>query len=363
MNPFLVVPIWNWIRRRPAGLALVLAGYFVVVSILVVLLILHGEMWTGRGAHAVFEDFRALFRGALVADPATGVPLTQDYGSMLLFFFSVPLSILTIWIQFKTFASLHSGLAENECLLIADDQKWEANVSKLNQKLRKNGRGFRFALRFMLCFGIAAGLIFMLDRPDFFDFINRADNPVDLYATWWAAPKSWYLGAGFLTVIAGYGIYLVATQLVFGMLYISFLLTNQNFVEFRPNLNNIDGYYGWWGIRKIVGTVLASMVAGGVSSLAVYIYMHAAFGIWAAVVAIIVIFVPNVVCLALAMWLYDIRCGGSNVHKLPNLLNYSRGFHGACRLSSNGCIRLSMSEWKRFRGFPICHSSVIQFIL
>jgi hypothetical protein len=35
--------------------------------------------------------------------------------------------------------------------------------------------------------------------------------------------------------------------------------------------------------------------------------MHAAFGIWAAVVAIIVIFVPNVVCLALAMWLYDIQ--------------------------------------------------------
>lgn len=311
IQPFDVDPTWRFLWTHGLRWPSVLAFFILFDIITILVTAVQGDLWNTRGIDNVWRDLVSFFTNSTQNRGTTRIPLFQDYAGTVLLV-TIPASAALVWKQFDELTRMHTTLKNNECLVASNDVSWRDEVKRLNDRIKDNGRIWH--LRLSACFGVAYLLIDSFDREGFYGFLRgRTDQPQGwgqrAYADWWASLHPIHGGFFCLEIVGGYGIYLVATQGTIGVLYIRYLWRTRSIATFRPNLTNVDGYYGWGHVRFVVATIIGGLLAGAGSSLALYIYLDPTVGFFAAVVAVLSIVGLNQIILFSGIFVYrsDVR--------------------------------------------------------
>jgi len=203
----------------------------------------------------------------------SSVPLLADVPSMIMAL-TIPVSFAVVYDLYLRVAAMHTALDANGCMTFtsAGESKFNSGVEMLNSRLRRWGR---FSL---LALVASAGLVVAITLGQR-DGIFGTTKDLDLYAHWWASLDPFRPGAIVWIVLGTIGVYVVYIEAVLGFKYVQFIREYFKFEEFTANPLNPDGYYGWRGLREVLTNMEVGFVLTGLSSLAMWPFLSAAFGV------------------------------------------------------------------------------------
>jgi hypothetical protein len=144
-------------------------------------------------------------------------------------------------------------------------------VTAMNSKFSRWGKFSPIALILALIGTMI--LNFRLDGR-LFTFLGRHD----LYEHWWASLHPSRPGGIIWVALGGIGIYMVYAEAILGLTYVRFLKTCKDDYQFRANIWNPDGFYGWSRLRHIVSDLEAGVLCTLLSSWALSFYLQPALG-------------------------------------------------------------------------------------
>ncbi|MFD9889730.1 hypothetical protein ACFWY9_10335 [Amycolatopsis sp. NPDC059027] len=271
IDPFVVDPIilgrlhrWHF---KPVVLAACVAGAFVLFtswSASLSSLLLPGSqpgLWSDLAAFV----FRKKGTGGQV-------PLLRDYPSLTLGF-TIGMSICLVYSLYRNASVLHSEMKSSGCIKYSEDGRLALTtaVDEVNAKLRKFGKYSWLALLVAFGFTLAVNLLL---KSSLFSFLQ----PGGLYAGWWASLRPFRVGGIVWLLIGTLGIYMVYAEAVLGLTYVRFLRKCKEDYQFKANMVNPDGLYGWSKLRQIISNMEAGVVCTLLSAWAMSFFVQPSLG-------------------------------------------------------------------------------------
>ncbi|MEU0794889.1 hypothetical protein ABZ342_32925 [Amycolatopsis sp. NPDC005961] len=282
LKPFEVDPIilgrlhkWN---LRPSVLAVCVGALFIVLV-----------TWTasitsmflpGKSNPALWPD---LVDFVLRRSGAGGqVPLLRDYPSLVLGV-TIGVSICLVYSLYRNAAVLHSAMKSAGCIKYSEAGRvaLTAAVDEMNSKLRKWGKYSWLALALAFGFTLAVNLLL---KKTLFNFLE----PGGLYDDWWASLHPFRVGGLVWLLIGTLGIYMVYAEAVLGLTYVRFLRKCKGDYQFKANMINSDGLYGWSKLRQIISNMEAGVVCTLLSAWAMSFFVQPSLG---SPVTVVVLFI------------------------------------------------------------------------
>lgn len=200
------------------------------------------------------------------------VPFLRDYPSIILII-TVTTSICLVYGLFQSAAELHSDMKKSGCV------KYTANgrdaltkaIDEVNARLARQGRFAPIALTLSVVFVVTVN--FRL-QSSLFGFLRSGH----LYNDWWASLHPLRPGGILWVVLGAIGIYVVYSEAVLGLNYVRFLKKCKGDYQFKANMLNPDGLYGWARLRKIVSNLEIGVVSTLLSAWAMSFFLQPAIG-------------------------------------------------------------------------------------
>jgi hypothetical protein len=203
-------------------------------------------------------------------EPNRTVPYLADYPSIILNV-TVTIAIYLVYDLFRGASVLHSDMDNAGCIRYtqAGKEKLTEAVNAMNAKFSRWGRFSGLAL--ILSFGATAVLNLRL-RGRLLTFLDQGD----LYPQWWASLNPLRPGAILWILFGGIGIYMVYVEAILGLMYAKFLKGCRDDYQFRANMLNPDGVFGWSRLRQIVSNLEVGVICTLLSSWALSFYLQPA---------------------------------------------------------------------------------------
>ena len=274
LNPFVIEPLILARLHRanvPPAVAGIAAG---VITLLTV-------TWTALISNLFYANAKSgtwwrnlwLF---ILHNPSTAhghtVPYLEDYPSMLLTV-TIGTSVYLVYGIFRMAAVLHSDMEHAGCIRTTKDGQaaLTAAVKAINVKFVQWGKFAPIAA--ILSLASSTVLDFRLEGRLF--TLLGAGN---LYRGWWASLDPFRAGGLIWILFGALGIYMVYAESVLGLTYVKFLRTCRNDYQFRANMLNPDGLFGWTRIRQIVSNLEAGVLCTMLTSWALSFFLQPALG-------------------------------------------------------------------------------------
>ena len=200
------------------------------------------------------------------------VPYLGDYPSIVLTV-TISLSVYLVYALFRVASVLHSDMANAGCVRTTEAGREALTnaVNAMNVKFRRWGKFAPLAL--ILSFVGAAVLNFRLEGR-LFTFLGKGE----LYQHWWASLQPWRPGGVIWVLFGTIGIYMVYAESILGLTYVRFLRSCRNDYQFRANMLNPDGFFGWTRIRQIVSNLEVGVLCTLLTAWAMSFYLQPALG-------------------------------------------------------------------------------------
>ncbi|MEN3610746.1 hypothetical protein AAH979_14465 [Plantactinospora sp. ZYX-F-223] len=207
----------------------------------------------------------------------TSVPYLRDYPSIILTF-TIAASVPLVYALYRGAASLHSEMEASGCVKYdeAGRRKLTEAVEAVNLRLRRWGKFSPLAFAVALAFTTLTNLAL---QSGLFGFLAPG-----LYDEWWASLQPLRPGGVVWILFGAIGIYMVYAEAVVGLTYVSFLKRLHNDYQFRANMLNPDGFFGWLRLRQLITNMQAGALCTLLSAWALSFFLEPATGTIATVV-------------------------------------------------------------------------------
>jgi hypothetical protein len=229
------------------------------------------------------EGWRAVW-SFLLRNPTNSVarsmPYLSDYPAIVLTA-TIAVSIYLVYELFYSASVLHSDMGKASCIRYTEQGRKALSdaVDEMNAKFLKWGKAAPLALLLAL---VCTTLINLRLKGRLYGFLRNEH----LYTSWWASLSPLRPGGVVWLLFGGLGIYIVYTEAVLGLTYLAFLRKCRGDYQFRANMVNPDGLYGWSRVRRIVSNLEAGVLCTLLSAWALWFYLQPAVG---SVVTVLVI--------------------------------------------------------------------------
>jgi hypothetical protein len=247
---------------------------------------LQGTLVPQIGFKTTEADLARLLRlGHGNADPY--FPLLRDYPALIVILFTG----LTCYLFYRNchlMEGMINHLRDNN-LMILDRHTLpvvKQELSKSNARFAAIGR-LSIAIAFLsvgvavlLFVSIRSSPIFLPLAPDAAHQARQSWGAV-AYRSWWAGLDRRHI-AGAVTYLAGsaFTVYVILKHNLAGVCFVSFFWGVRKQNVFTMDKRNVDGYYGWYPMRKLILSVFASVIASLIAftSLFTLLPFHAISG-------------------------------------------------------------------------------------
>ncbi|MEU1588214.1 hypothetical protein [Micromonospora sp. NPDC005710] len=216
-------------------------------------------------------------------NPYNGMPYLRDYPSIVLTF-TIVASVLLVYALYQGASRLHSDMEASGCIKYneAGRRALTGAVNAVNQRLQRWGKLSPIALILALGFTTLTNLGL---QSELFSFLVPG-----LYENWWASLSPLRAGGILWVVFGAIGIYMVYIEAVVGLTYVAFLKRLKNDYQFRANMVNPDGFFGWLRLRQLITNMQAGALCTMLSAWALSFFLEPAMGT-IATAAILAIFI------------------------------------------------------------------------
>jgi hypothetical protein len=207
----------------------------------------------------------------LATEPGHTMPLLRDYPSIVLTC-TVVAAVSLVYGLYRIAARFHGEMEATGSITYNDAGAMALTeaVQRLNRTYERWGKVSPFAFALALAFMVATNLGL---RSGLFSFLGP-----DLYQHWWASLYPFRLGGLVWVVFGAIGIYAVYAEAVLGVTYVSFLRKLRPHYQFRANLLNIDGFFGWQALREVFTNLQLGALCTLLSSWAFSFFLETALG-------------------------------------------------------------------------------------
>lgn len=310
LEPFPVEPLLNAAHRRgipSAAMLLAIPAFFLPVALVATA---QGTFSHPAGFKVAWNDLaRVMGLGHQQTDPY--FPLLRDYPTLIVILFT-GLSCYLFYRNCQLMKLLFTHLRNNG--LIRLDRHMQPMI---RQELAKANARFTATGRLSLMIAVlslaVASLLFASSHspPIFLPLapgVTQGGRQVwgrAAYHLWWATMDRRHI-AGAITYMIGsaFTVYVILKHNIAGICFVSFFWTVRKQAVFTMDKRNIDGYYGWYPMRRLILSVFISVVASLVAftSLFTLLPFHAISG-YLPFALIYLIGVP--VYVAVPLWLLN----------------------------------------------------------
>jgi len=186
---------------------------------------------------------------------------------------SIASSVYLVYAIYRHAAVLHSDMEKADCIRMTREghAALAKTIDEINAKFAQWGKFAPIAA--ILSLAASTVLDFRLDGR-LFNFLGAGD----LYTHWWASLHPFRAGGLIWILFGALGIYMVYAESVLGLMYVRFLKNCRNDYQFRANMLNPDGLFGWSRIRLIVSNLEAGVFCTLLTSWALSFYLQPALG-------------------------------------------------------------------------------------
>ncbi|MGC5033591.1 hypothetical protein [Micromonospora sp. DT229] len=211
------------------------------------------------------------------------MPYLRDYPSIVLTF-TIVTSVLLVYGLYLGAARLHSDMEATGCIKYdeAGRRALTEAVDAVNQRLHRWGK------LSPIVFVVALGFTTLTNlgmQSELFSFLAP-----ELYSNWWASLSPLRPGGVLWVLFGAIGIYMVYIEAIVGLTYVAFLKRLKNDYQFRANMVNPDGFFGWRRLRQLITNMQAGALCTMLSAWAVSFFLEPAMGTIAAA-AVLAIFI------------------------------------------------------------------------
>jgi len=274
LEPFLADPIFLARLHRLK----VPVGTLAIVSIVVVII---AVSWTSSISNLFFDSLTPAGLGneiwSYVVRGNDGrqtqvIPYLRDYPSIVLTV-TIVTSVCLVYGLYLNASLLHSDMAAAGCVKYSEAGRHAliAAVTDVNTKLSRFGRAAPIVLLVAAAFSLLVNLRL---QGSLFQFLSGGD----LYSQWWASLDPVRPGGVAWVILGAIGIYMVYVEAVLGLLYVGFLRKCRGDYQFRANMVNPDGFYGWTRLRRLISNMQAGVLCTLLSSWAMSFFLQPAVG-------------------------------------------------------------------------------------
>lgn len=203
--------------------------------------------------------------------PYNAVPYLRDYPSIVLTF-TIVASVLLVYTLYLGAARLHSDMEATGCIKYneAGRRALTDAVNAVNQRLQRWGKLSPIAFVIALGFTTLTNLGL---QSELFSFLAPG-----LYSNWWASLSPLRAGGVLWVLFGAIGIYMVYVEAVVGLTYVAFLKRLKNDYQFRANMVNPDGFFGWQRLRQLITNMQAGALCTMLSAWALSFFLEPAMG-------------------------------------------------------------------------------------
>jgi hypothetical protein len=208
------------------------------------------------------------------------VPYLRDYPSIVLTF-TIVTSLCLVYGLYRGASTLHSDLEASGC--VNYDEAGRAELTKridaMNKRLQTWGKVSPLVFVGSIAFTLMTNLTV---KSNLFGFLG-GPRP---YEHWWASIYPLRAGGVVWVLCGGIGIYMVYVEAVLGLTYLNFLrgLRHSGHYQFRANMLNPDGFFGWYRLRQLITNMQAGAVCTLLSAWAFSYFLEPAVGTIATIV-------------------------------------------------------------------------------
>jgi hypothetical protein len=203
---------------------------------------------------------------------ARSMPYLSDYPAIVLTA-TISVSVYLVYELFYSASVLHSDMGKASCIRYTEQGRKALSdaVNEMNAKFTRWGKLAPLALVLAL---ICTALINLRLEGRLYAFLRSKH----LYGSWWASLSPLRPGGVVWLLLGGLGIYMVYTEAVLGLTYLTFLRKCRGDYQFRANMVNPDGLYGWSRVRRIVSNLEVGVLCTLLSAWALWFYLQPAVG-------------------------------------------------------------------------------------
>jgi hypothetical protein len=224
-----------------------------------------------KDAPALWMDVWLFVTRKSAAEPGHTLPLLRDYPSIVLTF-TVVAAVSLVYGLYRIAARFHGEMEAAGSITYNDAGAVALTVAvqRLNRKYERWGRVSALVFVLALAFMVATNVGL---RSGLFSFVGP-----NLYEQWWASLYPFRLGGLVWVLFGAIGIYAVYAEAVLGITYVNFLRRLRPHYQFRANLLNIDGFFGWQALREVFTNLQLGALCTFVSSWAFSFFLETALG-------------------------------------------------------------------------------------
>jgi hypothetical protein len=289
LQPFLVDPIiLGRLRRANVG-PLAFAAMTAVGTVIAVSwsASISNLFYRPAGSVGLWGDVWSFVFRHKADGPQQSIPYLRDYPSIVLTI-TIATSLCLVYALYCAAAVLHSDMASAGCVRYNDAGR-VALTNAVNDVNVKFGRWGRFSPVVLFLSFVCAVLLNLRLRSDLFAFLGSKG----LYQNWWASLHPLRPGGIIWVLFGTLGIYMVYAESVLGLAYVKFLRKCRGDYNFRANMLNPDGLFGWSRLRQIMSNLEAGVLCTLLSAWAISFFLQPAAGS-VVTVAVLAVFVGMV---------------------------------------------------------------------
>ncbi len=306
LTPFEACRFFERLRRRN-----ILGRGLLICALLVWLLLIvvnfdQGTLSHPKGWRIVLIDVRVLRGGsAQYSDPA--FPLLRDYSSLILV--GVLTVVYQLWYRQMLYMERFLQELETRSLIhVSSSSRVRSAASAINRLFRKLGNRQSTILLTATAIILSSLLVAGQSGGTFGAFAPRGGPSTSAwqeatYARWWASYRAGHY-SGFLSYFFTAALlnFAVIKHNLVGMVFVSFFYRIRRHVTYRADAANLDGYYGWRHMRRLLLLVFLSVLNGIIGMAALFILLPAdALGWTAPLFLLVIIGLPSYVILPLIL--------------------------------------------------------------
>lgn len=274
LNPFSIDPlIFGRLHKRHLQTSTVSISLAVIVVVLVSWTALYSGLFFQTSTPSGWWNDLLSFIFRRPGDVHnTQMPYLRDYPSIVLTV-TITTSIALVYGLYRSAAVLHTEMRRTSCIKYTTEGELalRSAVKEMNAEFARWGKAAPIALLLSLGFTVAVNLRL---QHTLFRFLQ----PGNLYEQWWAGMVPFHPGAVAWVIIGALGIYVVYAEAVLGITYVRFLRKCSEAYQFRANMLNPDGFWGWAKLRQIVSNLQVGVLCTLLSSWAMSFFLQPAIG-------------------------------------------------------------------------------------